>query len=139
MEKEIQGNDLQKQVERLNNEIARLRESERQAKLESGLASAWGSDLPSGDKGDYLRVLAERRWTWNEEKNEYEDRLGVVKDFKAWRDELENSNEVFLRPKEEPKPKSNRQTITASQFRFEVARNPELLKAVQSGRVEVVD
>lgn len=135
-----QENAMQKRLERMEQEVQRLRESERAAKLEAGLASAWGQDFPTGDKADYLRVLAERRWSWNSEKGEYQDRLGAVKDFKAWRRELEDSNEIFARkPAAEEKPTSNKQRISRKQFQREAGKNPEMLEAIAAGRIEVED
>ena len=130
----------QKRLELLEQELEALRKAERSARLEAGLSSAWGTDLPRGDKGDFLRMVTEKRFKWNEESRRFEDRLGVLKDFSDWRKELESENDIFK--VEQPKAQAQapqRRRITQRQFSIDLPKDPNLKAAFLRGEVEVVD
>lgn len=130
----------QKRLESLEQEIRDLRKAERSARLEAGLSSAWGTDLPRGDKGDFLRMVTEKRFQWNEESRRFEDRLGVLKDFSDWRKELESENDIFK--VEQPKAQAQapqKRRITQQEFAVELPKDPKLKAAFLRGEVEVVD
>ena len=107
-------------------------------RLEAELAKAWEGDLPSGDRLDYLKFLASKRFQHDPKRGALADRLGMCRDMKDFRSELESSNDVFKRS-DDVKGGGAVRYITQHQFSHELPKDPKMKADFLAGRIVVRD
>lgn len=139
MEKTL--DELQKKLESAEAELSQRQQSETVLRLENELTKAWGADLPKGDKLDYLKFLASKRFEHDSKRGALADRLGICRDMNDFRNELESSNDVFRRSTttEDANGSGAVRYITQHQFSHELPRDPKMKSDFLAGRIAVRD
>lgn len=139
MEKTL--DELQKKLESAEAELAQRQQAETVLRLENELTKAWGADLPTGDKLDYLKFLASKRFEHDSKRGALADRLGICRDMNDFRNELESSNDVFRRSTttEDANGSGGVTYITQKQFSIDLPKSAQMRADFLAGRIKVRD
>ena len=136
MEKSI--SELTQKLAEAEAELTQRQQAEANMRLETELTRAWGGDLPSGDRLDYLKFLASKRFEHDPKRGALSDRLGICRDLSDFRSELESSNDVFKRS-DDVKGGGAVRYITQHQFSHELPKNPKMKADFLAGKIAVRD
>lgn len=136
MEKSI--SELTQKLAAAEAELAQRQQAEASMRLETELAKAWEGDLPSGDRLDYLKFLASKRFEHDPKRGALADKLGNCRDMKDFRSELESTNDVFKRS-DDVKGGGAVRYITQHQFSHELPKDPKMKSDFLAGKIAVRD